>query len=212
MHKKNISVLLIDDHAIVRCGIRSLIERNPGLEVCGEAENLQEAYLKVSDLKPDIALLDIKLPDGDGAAGCREIKKISPETKVIILTAFAEDAIILEAVKAGAEGYLLKNIDSKNIIAAIRDVASGKPALDASIISKVLNVVKGGQPVDDSLTPQERNILELISQGKTNKEIGLELFISEKTVRNNVSKILRKINVNNRTEAAIYWSRQKSLR
>ncbi|SNS04760.1 two component transcriptional regulator, LuxR family [Anaerovirgula multivorans] len=212
MSKKNISVLLVDDHAIVRCGIRSLIERNSGLEVCGEAENLQEAYHQVSEWKPDIVLLDIKLPDGDGAAGCREIKKISPETKVIILTAFAEDAIVLEAVQAGAEGYLLKNIDSKSIITAIRDVAAGKPALDASIISKVLDVVKGKHPVDDSLTPQERNILELISQGKTNKEIGQELFISEKTVRNNVSKILRKINVNNRTEAAIYWSRQKSLR
>lgn len=212
MQKKNISVLLVDDHAIVRCGIRSLIERNSGLEVCGEAANLQEAYHKVSDLKPDIVLLDIKLPDGDGAAGCREIKKISPETKVIILTAFAEDAIVLEAVQAGAEGYLLKNIDSKSIITAIRDVAAGKPALDASIINKVLDIVKGKHPVDDSLTPQERNILELVSQGKTNKEIGQELFISEKTVRNNVSKILRKINVNNRTEAAIYWSRQKSLR
>ncbi|SES97832.1 two component transcriptional regulator, LuxR family [Natronincola peptidivorans] len=212
MQKKNISVFLVDDHAIVRCGIRSLIERNSGLEVIGEAGNLQEAYDKVSELMPDIILLDIKLPDGDGAAGCREIKKLCPDAKVIILTAFAEDSIVIEAVKAGAEGYLLKNIDSKNIINAIRDVASGKPVLDASVMGKVLNVVKANNTTDDILTPQEKNILELVSQGKTNKEIGEALFISEKTVRNNVSRILRKINVSNRTEAAIYWSKQMSLK
>ncbi|MCC5910600.1 MAG: response regulator transcription factor [Clostridiaceae bacterium] len=211
MQKKNINILLVDDHAIVRYGIRSLIERNDGLRVCGEAESLQEAYQKVSELEPDVILLDIKLPDGDGAAGCREIKKIYPAVKIIILTAFAEDSIVMEAVTAGAEGYLLKNIDSKNIITAIRDVVMGKSILDPKIVGKVFNLVKNNETKDPGLTPQEKNILELISQGKTNKHIGKELFISEKTVRNYLSKAFRKINVSNRTEAAIYWSKHKKI-
>ncbi len=209
MQKKAINILLVDDHAIVRYGIRSLIERTEGVEVCGEAENLQEAYHKVSELVPDIVLLDIRLPDGDGAAGCREIKKLAPEVKVIILTAYAEDSIVLEAVRAGAEGYLLKNIDSNNIITAIRDVAEGKPALGDTIASQVMNALKMDRKETEDLTPQEKNILELVSQGKTNKEIGEVLYISEKTVRNNVSKILKKINATNRTMAAIYWSNRR---
>ena len=209
MQKKAINILLVDDHAIVRYGIRSLIERTDGVEVCGEAENLQEAYHKVSELEPDIVLLDIRLPDGDGAAGCREIKKLSPGVKVIILTAYAEDSIVLEAVRAGAEGYLLKNIDSNNIITAIRDVAEGKPALGDTIASQVMNALKMDRKETEDLTPQEKNILELVSQGKTNKEIGEVLYISEKTVRNNMSKILKKINATNRTMAAIYWSNRR---
>jgi two-component system, NarL family, response regulator DevR len=210
MEKKWIRILLVDDHQIVRFGIRSLIEITEGLEVCGEAENLQTAYHKVAALAPDVVLLDIKLPDGDGAAGCREIKKLSPNTKVIILTAYAEDSIVLEAVMAGAEGYLLKNIDSSNIIAAIRDVAAGKSALGGEITSKVMNALKLDQGESRELTPQEKNILELVSQGKTNKEIGETLYIAEKTVRNNVSRILKKINATNRTMAAIYWAKHKS--
>ena len=209
MQKKAINILLVDDHAIVRYGIRSLIERTDGVEVCGEAENLQEAYHKVSELEPDIVLLDIRLPDGDGAAGCREIKKLSPGVKVIILTAYAEDSIVLESVRAGAEGYLLKNIDSNNIIKAIRDVAEGKPALGETIASQVMNALKMDRKETEDLTPQEKNILELVSQGKTNKEIGEVLYISEKTVRNNMSKILKKINATNRTMAAIYWSNRR---
>lgn len=212
MVQKEIRLLLVDDHSIVRLGIKSLIDRTPGLTVCGEAENLAEAYQQLTKLKPDVVLLDIKLPDGDGVAGCREIKKLDPGVKVIILTAFAEDSIVLETVKAGADGYLLKNIDSKTITKAIQDVAEGTSVLDATILGKVLNVVKQSGDVGEALTPQERKILDFISQGKTNKEIGEALYIAEKTVRNNVSRIMRKINVTNRTEAAIYWSRQKSLK
>ncbi|ABR47763.1 two component transcriptional regulator, LuxR family [Alkaliphilus metalliredigens QYMF] len=212
MEKKSVTILLVDDHAIVRYGIRSLIERNDGLKVCGEAGTLQEAYHKVSDLKPDIVLLDIKLPDGDGAAGCREIKKRVPDVKVIILTAYAEDSIILEAVKAGAEGYLLKDIDSKNIITAIRNVVGGKTSLANEAISKVLNEVKQNCSGEDDLTSQDKSILELISQGKSNKDIAKEIYVSEKTVRNNASRIFKKINAGNRTEAAIYWSKRKILK
>ena len=209
---KKIRLLLVDDHAIVRLGIKSLLERNEGFEVCGEAENLAEAYKKILDLKPDVVLLDMKLPDGDGAAGCREIKKLLPDIKVIMLTAYAEDSIVLETVRAGADGYLLKNIDSKTIISAIKDVYGGTPVLDATIVNKVMKAVKGTNEIDTLLSPQEKRILELISLGKTNKEIGEALFIAEKTVRNTVTKIMRKINVTNRTEAAIYWSRQMSLK
>jgi len=212
MPTPNIRLLLVDDHSIVRCGIRSLIERNPGLEVCGEAATLSEAYEKVKRFIPDIVLLDIKLPDGDGANGCREIKKIQPGVKVIILTAYGEDAIVMEAIKAGIDGYLLKNIDSKTIVSAIQDVAKGISILDPTIISKVLNVVKRNDSVFEKLSPQECGILDLISLGRTNREIGEELFIAEKTVRNYVSKIMRKINVTNRTEAATFWLRQKSLK
>lgn len=209
---KKIRILLVDDHAIVRYGIRSLIERNLGFEVCGEAGTLAEAYEKVRALKPNIVLLDIKLPDGDGANGCREIKKISPESKVIILTAFAEDSILIEAIRSGIDGYLLKNIDSKTIISSLSDVAKGLSILDPAVLGKVMSAVKRKEDTLEQLTSQECTILDLISLGKTNKEIGQELFVAEKTIRNYVSKIMRKVNVNNRTEAAMYWSRQKSLK
>jgi len=212
MKNNNVAILLVDDHAIVRCGIRSLIEKNQGWHVCGEAENLSQAYEKVEELKPDVVLLDIKLPDGDGARGCREIKKIVPNTKVIILTAYGEDSIVSEAVKSGADGYLLKNIDGKSIISAIDNVISGTSVLDTAMVGSIFNIVKKANQLDNLLTPQEKRILELIGQGKTNKDIGQELYIAEKTVRNNVSRILKKINVTNRTEAAIYWSRQMSLK
>ena len=176
MQSKDIKILLVDDHSIVRYGIRSLIERNTGLSVCGEAENLLEAYEKVRELKPDVVLLDLKLPDGDGATGCREIKKIQEDIKVIILTAYADDTIVVEAVRAGADGYLLKNIDSKTIIEAIRDVFEGKSVLDSTVLPKVLRAIKSNSDSHETMTPQEKRILDFISEGKTNKEIGEELF------------------------------------
>lgn len=212
MRNKLTSILLVDDHSIVRCGIKSLLERNNEFTVCGEASTLQQAYEKVVELKPDIVLLDIKLPDGNGAVGCREIKKLSPITKVIILTAYAEDSIIMETIKADVDGYLLKNIDSKIIINTIKEVSQGASALDPSIVGDVLKILKETNNISDKISYQERKILDLISLGKTNKEIADELYIAEKTVRNNVSKILRKLNVNNRTEAAMLWSKQMSLK
>jgi DNA-binding NarL/FixJ family response regulator len=212
METNNIRILLVDDHAIVRWGMSTLIEKKQGYLVCGEAATLAEAYEKVETLKPDIVLLDLKLPDGDGATGCRQIKKISPNTRIIVLTAFADDLLLLETIKAGADGYLLKNIDSKAILSAIENVAKGASILDPAMIGRVMNVFRGNSEMIEELTSQERNILDLISLGKTNKEIAEELFIAEKTVRNYVSRIMRKINVTNRTEAAMYWSKQKSLK
>jgi DNA-binding NarL/FixJ family response regulator len=213
MSTKNIKILLVDDHTVVRLGIRSLIEKSHGMLVCGEAETLKETYQKLTDFNPDIVLLDIKLPDGSGIGGCKKIKKISPKTKVIILTAYAENHIIMDSIKAGADGYLLKNVDSKTIITAIEDVVKGKSVLDHSVTDIVFNQVKGfNKNIYSNLAIQEQEILEYICQGKTNREIGAYLYISEKTVRNYVSKIMSKINVVNRTEAAAYWSEQKSLR
>ena len=207
-----IKVFLVDDHDIVRSGLRSLIQRSPGLTVCGEAGTLKEAYTKITACTPDVVLLDIKLPDGDGASGCRELKKRNPAMKVLILSAFAEDSIVLETIKAGADGYLMKSVDSKNIIQGLKDVAGGQAALDPVITAKVMNAVKSGTPVsNDALTPQEQQVLELVSQGKTNREIAELLIMSDKTVRNHVSKILKKLNATNRTEAAIYWQTQKTL-
>jgi DNA-binding NarL/FixJ family response regulator len=212
MSKSNIKVLLVDDHAVVRYGIRSILDKFPSIQVLGEAGSLNEAYEKAENLKPDVILLDMKLPDGDGVTGCIKLKSIIPNVKVIILTAFAEENIVYEAVKAGIDGYILKNIEGQAIVNAITDSYKGVTVIDPSISDKLVKIIQKGNESDYSLAPQDRNILELISQGCTNKEIADALFLSEKTVRNNVSKIMKKINVNNRTEAAMFWSRQKSLK
>ncbi|MDF2531193.1 MAG: hypothetical protein K0Q65_774 [Clostridia bacterium] len=212
MSKSKIKVLLVDDHSVVRYGIRSIIEKDPQIQVCGETESLTETYIQAESLQPDIVLLDMKLPDGDGVTGCIRLKSISPHLKVIILTAFADENIVYEAVKAGIDGYLLKNIEGKAITKAIIDVYHGRSIIDPSISHSLMKIIQKGNEAEHHLAPQERNILELISQGRTNKEIADVLYLSEKTVRNNVSKIMKKINVNNRTEAAMFWSRQKSLK
>ncbi len=212
MNKPKIRVLLVDDHSVVRYGIRSIIEKNSSIEVCGEAEDLSDTYHKAEALRPDVILLDMKLPDGDGVTGCIRLKSMQPNVKVIILTAYAEENIVYEAVKAGIDGYLLKNIEGQAITKAIIDVHQGKSIIDPNISQKLMRIIQKGNESEQLLMPQERNILELISQGRTNKEIADTLYLSEKTVRNNMSKIMKKINVNNRTEAAIYWSRQKSLK
>lgn len=207
-----IKVLLVDDHAIVRLGIKSLIEKNLDVVVCGECGTLSDALEAVEDLQPDIVLLDIKLPDGDGVIGCKEIKKINPSSKVIILTAYGEDSLISEVIKAGADGYLLKNIDSKKIVSSIRDVANGKSILDSGITNQIVNLLKNKDSDEIVLTKQEQKILSLVSEGKTNKEIAKEVFIAEKTVRNYVSKIFKIIHAGNRTEAALYWIRYNSMK
>jgi DNA-binding NarL/FixJ family response regulator len=212
MSNSKIKVLLVDDHSVVRLGIRSIIEKNPLIQVCGEAESLSDTYIKTESLKPDVVLLDMKLPDGDGVTGCIRLKSISPGIKVIILTAYAEENIVYEAVKAGIDGYLLKNIEGKAIAKAIIDVYQGMSIIDPNISDKLMKIIQKGNDIDQPLAPQERNILELVSQGRTNREIAEALYLSEKTVRNNVSKIMKKLNVNNRTEAAMFWSRQKSLK
>lgn len=211
MKKHKVKILLVDDHSVVRWGIKSLIERNTDHTVCAEAENLSEAYELVEDLKPDLVLLDIKLPDGDGVSGLTKIKNISPKTKVIMLTAYAEDEIIRETLKAGADGYLLKNIDSKTILSSIKEVMAGKQILDKSVEKNITDNFPAKEH-DQILTNQEIKILELVATGKSNKDIAEEIYLAEKTVRNYVSKVMAKINVSNRTEAALYWKRKNSLK
>jgi two-component system, NarL family, response regulator DevR len=211
--EKPVRVLLVDDHAVVRVGMRSLLEKSDTILVCGEAGTLEETYKMVKAYKPDVVLLDMKLPDGDGAHGCKEIKALHPESKVIILTAYSEEYTLMEAIKAGVDGYLLKNIDSGAIILAINNVIKGEAALDKSVTNSVFNHIRDSLINHDiGLTDKEKDILELISYGKTNKEIAAILFISEKTVRNYVSIIMKKINVTNRTEASRYWIGQKYLK
>lgn len=210
-----IKVLVIDDHEIVRVGFRTLIQNDEDMVVCGEGKTLDEGYRSIEENKPDVVILDIKLPDGDGIIGCRNIKKVSPESKVIILSEYVEDSLIVEIIKAGADGYLLKSMESKKIISSIREVAKGNKILDQTILNRFIELVKikdkNTTSDDILLTKQEQNILELISEGKTNKDISVELYVAEKTVRNYVSNILKKVNVDNRTEAAMYWTRRKSL-
>lgn len=213
--KEKIKVLIVDDHGVVRSGLKLLLQLNNKLKVCGEAENIKEAIIMADRTKPDIILLDFKLPDGDGVNGCLKIKKRFPETKVIILTAYSHDHIVMETIKAGADGYLLKNIEGEELLDAIFRVHKGDCILDPSVTEVVFNNVKldnKNNRAVSALTPKEEEILELISLGKVNKEIASTLNISDKTVRNYVSNILKKLNLSNRTEAASYWIRNKILK
>lgn len=207
-NKENISIMIVDDHAVVRLGLRSLLEKEENYVVCCEAESVNEAYEKIETFSPDLILLDHKLPDGDGISACRQIKIINSKIKIIIITAFVDDLLIKEAILAGADGYLLKSIDRKAIISAIEKVLLGIPSIDPTMIKNIINIVDI-KPLEVELKTQDNEILKLVAKGMTNKEIGKELFIAEKTVRNYLSRIMKKIEVNNRTEAALYWINQQ---
>lgn len=212
---KAIRVLLVDDHSVVREGLRLLLQLDNRLEVCGEASTLNEGIDMIKELKPDLVLLDFKLPDGDGISGCISIKNIFPEIKIIILTAYTEDHLVVEAIRSGVDGYLLKNADAEELIKTIISVYEGESVLDSSVTEIIFTNIKkdkSSSMEDSILSPKEKEILEMLSLGKTNKEIGASLYISEKTVRNYVSNIFKKINVSNRTEAAAYWIRNRDIK
>ena len=212
MATNKLKILLVDDHSVVRLGIKTLIKSDPELEVVAEAESLAETYKKVEQDKPDIVLLDIKLPDGDGVLGCKKIKSISPDTKIIVLTAYGNESLLQEVIKAGADGYLLKEIDGQGIISAIKQVDAGESAIGPKSTKKLIKLLKQDKKEEGyELTDREKEILDLISTGKTNNEIADELYIAEKTVRNYLTKIFKKLNVDNRTEAAVLWNRQKNI-
>lgn len=197
-----INVFIVDDHKIVRKGLKLFLESEEEIEICGEADNLKDAVKAISQKKPDVVLLDYKLPDGDGITGCLKIKGMHPNVKVIILTAFANEDIIQGATEAGADAYLLKDIESEQLISIIYSIYEGTNVIASSVSNKKLGN-------EFNLSDKEINILDMISMGKVNKEIAHSLKISEKTVRNYISRIFRKINVTNRTEAASFWIRQK---
>lgn len=205
-----IRVMLIDDHNIVRDGLKMLFKLNEDIIVCGEAGSLKEAIEVIPKANPDVILLDFKLPDGDGVNGCNIIKRNYPDIKVIILTAYSQNHLVMESMQAGADGYLLKNIQYESLVNTIKLVYQGAHILDSSVSERVISNIKIGnmKNEDDELSPRESNILQLISTGKSNKEIAEILSISDKTVRNYISILFKKINVTNRTEAASYWLRK----
>lgn len=204
-----LKILLVDDHEFVRMGINALLARYPQFQVVAEAANAQEAVQRAIQHRPDVIIMDIRLPGKSGIEATREITQQLPDTKVIMLTSFAEDELLFDAIIAGAAGYILKQIDSKELIRALETVARGEALLDSAVTKKVFERVRHAARASEdmmfaSLSDQELRILALVAQGKTNREIAENLFLSEKTVRNYVSSILAKLNLSTRSEAAAY--------
>jgi DNA-binding NarL/FixJ family response regulator len=202
-------IIIVDDHEIVRLGLRSLLDQYPQYEVVSEAKNAKEAIAQVETFNPDIVLMDIRLPGKSGIDACEEIKQNHPDVKVIMLTSFAEDEMLFSAIKAGASGYILKQIDSSGLAKSIEAVARGEASLDPAVTQRVFQEVRRAVKDEEAasfteLSQQEKMVLKLVSEGKTNREIAQSLYLGEGTVRNYVSSILSKLSVSNRAEAAAY--------
>ena len=204
-------VFLLDDHEVVRTGLKHLLESAGDIEVVGEAGTAASALARIPALKPDVAVLDARLPDGSGIEVCRQIRSSHPEIKAIILTSFDDDEALFAAIMAGAAGYVLKQVTGQDLVAAIHHVASGGSLLDPSVTAKVMERLREGAPGEPdelkSLTAQERRILELVAEGLTNRQIGERLFLAEKTVKNYMSNVLSKLGLERRTQAAVFASR-----
>ncbi len=206
---KHLRIIIVDDHEVVRLGLRALLERQPGFTVVDEASNAKEAVQKALLHRPEVVVLDIRLPGGSGIDACREIVTAAPEVKVIMLTSFAEDDMLFEAIAAGAAGYVLKQIGGDDLVRAIEAVGRGDSLLDPTLTQRVFARVREAQRKDEQsafsqLTEQEMRVLGLVAEGKTNREIAQQLFLGEGTVRNYVSSILSKLALTNRAEAAAY--------
>ncbi len=202
-----ITVFLLDDHEIVRRGIRDLLEAEGDIEVVGEASTAEQAVGRVHALDPDVAVLDVRLEDGNGIEACRDIRSLHPRTACLILTSFADDEALFQAILAGAAGYLLKQIRTNDLVDAVRRVATGQNLLDPAVTARVLERLRSGNPQDEllaRLTEQERKVLELLAEGLTNRQIGERLHLAEKTVKNYVTSVLSKLGMTRRTEAAVY--------
>ncbi len=202
-----ITVFLLDDHEIVRRGVADLLESAPDITVVGEAGTAAQALARIPALKPQVAVLDARLPDGSGIDVCRDIRSAMPEVRCLILTSYDDNDAIFAAVMAGAAGYLLKEIRGTSLLDAIRQVAAGRSLLDPSVTERLLSRLRDGTPTDPrmaSLSEREREILALIADGLTNRQIGESLFLAEKTVKNYVSALLAKLGMERRTQAAVY--------
>jgi two-component system response regulator DevR len=207
MELVSIRVFLLDDHELVREGIRSLLESDEGIEVVGEASTAAEAMVRIPLAKPDVAILDVRLEDGNGVDVCRDVRSAMPELACLMLTSFADDEALYASIMAGAAGYVLKQIRARDLIDDVKKVAGGASLMDARMVAKVIERIANPPAADarfSSLSPQERRILALIAEGKTNRQIAEEIFVSEKTVKNYTTSLLSKLKMNNRTEAAIY--------
>ena len=205
-----IKVFLLDDHEIVRRGVKDLLEAEPDVTVIGEAGTAASALARIPALRPDVAVLDVRLPDGDGVTVCREIRSRMPEVACLMLTSFGDDEALFDAIMAGAAGYVLKQIRGTDLVGAVRTVAAGRSLLDPEAASRVMARMRDQARHTDplsSLTGQERKILELIGEGLTNRQIGERLFLAEKTVKNYVSALFAKLGMERRTQAAAYAAR-----
>jgi DNA-binding NarL/FixJ family response regulator len=205
-----IGVFLLDDHEIVRRGVRELLEAEPDITVVGEAGTAASALARIPALRPDVAVLDVRLPDGDGVSVCREIRSRMPEVACLMLTSFGDDEALFNAIMAGAAGYVLKQIRGTDLVGAVRTVASDQSLLDPDAASKVMRRMRDQTAHADplaGLTGQERRILELIGEGLTNRQIGEQMYLAEKTVKNYVSALFAKLGMERRTQAAAYAAR-----
>jgi len=205
-----VRVFLLDDHEVVRRGVRDLLEAEEDFEVVGEAGTAEEARRRIPATSPDVAVLDVRLPDGSGVEVCRDVRSARPDLACIMLTSFADDEALFEAIMAGAAGYVLKQVSGSNLIDAVRRVSAGQSLLDPNITARVLERLRKGPDEDERLTgitDQERRILNLLADGKTNRQIAEEMFLAEKTVKNYVSNLLTKMGMSRRTEAAVYAAR-----
>ncbi|MGW0283466.1 response regulator [Streptomyces sp. NPDC003236] len=204
-----IRVFLMDDHEVVRRGVRDLLNDEPDIEVVGEAGTAEQALVRIPALRPRVAVLDVRLPDGDGVSVCRELRSCMPELACLMLTSFDDEEALLDAIMAGASGYVLKQIRGSDLVSAVRTVARGESLLDPSATARLMARLRGDQEPEEEpdelpgLTDREREILALIGEGLTNRQIGQRLYLAEKTVKNHISRLLAKLGVERRVQAAV---------
>ena len=211
--RRPLRLLVVDDHEVVRQGLVALLDRRGGFEVVAQAGTVAEAIDAAARFEPDLVIMDVRLPDGSGIEACREIRAARPATRVIMLTSYPDEEAVLSAIIAGASGYLLKQIRGRDLVTALEAVGRGESLLDPAVTEKVLERVRrvaSGSATDElaDLTSQERKILLLVAEGKTNKEIAADVFLSDKTVKNYVSSILSKLNLQRRTQAAAFMAKR----
>ncbi|TLQ44788.1 response regulator [Streptomyces marianii] len=218
MHEEGkITVFLVDDHEVVRRGVHQLLSVEDDIEVVGEAGTAADALVRIPAVRPDVAILDVRLPDGSGIEVCREVRSLNEDIKCLMLTSHADDEALFDAIMAGASGYILKAIRGAELLTAVRDVAAGRSLLDPAATARVLERLRDGNApkTDDrlaSLTDQERRILDLIGEGLTNRAIGERLHLAEKTIKNYVSGLLSKLGMERRSQAAAYVARLRAER
>ena len=203
-----IRLLIVDDHSVVREGLRAFLRLQEGIEVVGEAASAEDAVSVAATSSPDVVLLDLVMPEGDGIGAIRRLLEAAPGVRVLVLTSFADDAQIFAAIAAGAAGYLLKDVDPQALADGIRDVHAGRPALHASVAARLMRRSGSPRPTSDHLTPRERDVLRLVVEGLANKQIAQRLGIGEKTIKTHVSRVLAKLGVTDRTQAAVLAIRE----
>jgi DNA-binding NarL/FixJ family response regulator len=211
-----IAVFLLDDHELVRTGLKTVFESEADIEVVGEAGTAAEALVRIPQARPDVAILDVRLPDGQGVEVCREIRStVEPPPACLMLTSYSDDDALFGAIMAGAAGYMLKQVSGRSLVEAVRTVAGGGSLLDVTLAASVMNKLRGADvaapdPRYEQLSPQERRVLDLVAEGLTNRQIAERLYLAEKTVKNYVSSVLHKLGVERRTSAAVYMSQRRA--